>query len=79
MRPYRRRQERKIDHEGEALLGQIVTGSEACRMWRKNKNTIKIHILAGNLTGRMSGHIWLVTTKSLYEYYGEPIDPNLDY
>ena len=79
MRPYRRRHERQIDDAGEALLCQVVTNAEACRMWGKDKNTIKIHILAGNLTGRMSGHIWLVTTKSLYEYYGEPTDPTIDY
>jgi hypothetical protein len=68
----------QVRHEEELLLGQVVTMSEAVRLWGKPRNTIMYAIDAStgakptDLIYRKSGRVWLITVRSLVRRWGRP-------
>ena len=58
----------------EAILGEIVTLSEACLIWGKSRNALKNAVLTHKIAGRraFTGGDWLVSVASLITVYGKP-------
>lgn len=50
-------------------LEQVVTLAEACRLTKKTYNTLRYAIDAGNIAARPCGRNWLVSKKSLFDWF----------
>lgn len=57
----------------ESALYRVTTVPEACKLWKKPRNTLLYAIDAGNLTARKSGKNWLVSVESLIHLWGHPV------
>jgi hypothetical protein len=53
-------------------LAQVVTMSEAARMYYRDRQTVRYAIDAGNLAARQCGRNWLVSVPSLIALWGNP-------
>ena len=53
-------------------LVKVVTLSEARFMWGISRKSILMRLYKGDLIGRKSCNIWLVTTDSLLSLWGTP-------
>lgn len=63
----------------ENPLNQVITLSEASKMWKKDRKAIIYQYWYGYLQMRKSAGVWLVSLHSMYLVYGEPTERLLPY
>lgn len=63
---------RPFNRAGEDVLHQVVTISEAARLWGYHPDTLRNAIDTGRVNARKSAGTWLISTASLMVRYGPP-------
>lgn len=62
-------------------LYEVLTASEAAKLWGLHRNAVRDAIRRGALRGRQSGNVWLVTVGDMLTYqrgrYFTDIPPEL--
>jgi hypothetical protein len=64
------RQKRRICKLGQDDLSEVITVQEAARLVHISTRGIIYHLEHGNINGRATDRVYLVSRKSLLRYYG---------
>lgn len=77
--PRRRRSESHINAFRQSRAGcddlyQVVTISEAARLWAKHPTSVRRQINSGRLCAR-KGDLYLISVASLRNLWGDPVKP----
>lgn len=56
-------------------LTNVVTISEAARIWHKNPTTVRRKLDDYRVHSRMSGRVYLISVASLIKVWGQPLAP----
>jgi len=59
----------------EIILDAVLTVREVCHYWVKDKTAVMVAIWKDQLQARQAqpGATWLITRKSVIDFWGEPI------
>lgn len=72
MKPETRLDKSRRSFRLKSQLYGVLTTAEVATGWDKHYKTVLQAIHAGNLVARKAGKTWVISRKSVYQWWGKP-------